>query len=194
MRRALAIVAVWLAAGSGAVMLSSAAVSMVGNRVTAGRPASLSTDQVRDQLNSSAGSTTVPRADGSGSEPSSEEATTTTRPAEDDTTGSTIRTTGTPTTQPKPSTEPVGSTTTTTQAVTVRTYALVGGTATLRFSPSGVTVQDATPKPGYSVEIEPQEGNGVQVTFESDAHRSRAKGWWENGPRDEVREESDSDS
>lgn len=193
MRRALAIVAVWLAAGTGAVMLSSAAVSMVGNRVTAGRPATLSADQVREQLRG-AGSTTLAGPGGAPQRPSPD-GVTTTRPARDDTTSSTAPTATTPTTAAKPSGGIVGQTTTTaaSQQATVRTYALVGGTATLRFSPGGVTVQDATPRPGYSVEIEAEQGNGVKVEFRSDAHRSQVVGWWEDGPRDDVREDDESD-
>ena len=76
----------------------------------------------------------------------------------------------------------------------MRTYNLVGGTAALRFSPSGVTVEYATPKAGFTVEVEPENVNGVKVEFESADHKSRVDGWWDNGPRDRVREDSESDS
>lgn len=197
MRRTFAIVALWLAAGAGAVVLSSAAVSMVGNRVTVGRPATLSADQVRDQLLGDSGSTTLPMG-GAKQTPSSDDATTSTRPTEDGTTRSTTNPEITPTTQGQSAGDdiaPTSSTTTpATQPATVRTYTLVGGTATLRFSPSGVTVQDATPQPGYSVEIEVEHGTGVRVEFRSSDHRSRVDGWWDNGPRDEVSEDDGSDS
>lgn len=194
MRRTFAIVAVWLAAGAGAVALSSAAVSMVGNRVTAGRPATLSADQVRDQLLGDNGSTTLPTG-GAEQPPSSDDTASTTLPAPDGATGSTTKPTTTPTTQGGPaSDDSAPPTTQAPQPATVRTYTLIGGTATLRFSQGGVTVQDATPQPGYSVEIEAEQGNGVKVEFRSDAHRSQVAGWWDNGPRDEVREEDEADS
>jgi hypothetical protein len=60
----------------------------------------------------------------------------------------------------------------------------------LKFTPSGVTVQWATPHDGYEVKVEPENGNGVKVEFESDAHRSRVDAWWADGPQDRVREES----
>lgn len=88
---------------------------------------------------------------------------------------------------------PSDTTTTTNGATTdaqaeTRTYALVGGTAALRFAPSGVSVLYATPKPGFTVETEPEHVNGFRVEFESDAHRSRVAGWWEGGPQDRTRE------
>ena len=70
-----------------------------------------------------------------------------------------------------------------------RTFALVGGTATLRFDPAGATVVAATPAPGFAVETSSEHGNGVRVEFESDEHRSRVTAWWEGGPRQEVRED-----
>ena len=64
-----------------------------------------------------------------------------------------------------------------------RSYDLVGGTATLRFSPSGVTVVVATPGAGFTVDIGESHGGGARVEFESDDHRSRLDGWWDGGPR-----------
>lgn len=198
MRRTATIVTIWLAAGVGAVALSSLAVSMVGNNVTASRPASLSADQVRDELSSGGGSKTT-TATGGAPEPTlaSDGSTATTRPATDGARTATTLPPSSPTTQPKPlGVKGDGSTSTTTTTssptATVRTYALVGGTATLRFSPSGVTVQDATPKPGYSVDVEAEGGNGVRVEFSSAAHESRVDGWWDGGPQDRIREEDTS--
>lgn len=76
-------------------------------------------------------------------------------------------------------------------AAETRTYPLVGGTATLRFTEAGVAVVTATPNPGFSVDVEPEHGNGVQVEFESEDHESRVDGWWSGGPQDRVREEPD---
>ena len=65
----------------------------------------------------------------------------------------------------------------------------MGGTATLRFCPAGVTVVVATPAPGFTVDISETHGGGVRVEFESDDHRSRLEGWWDGGPQDEVGED-----
>lgn len=195
MRRAVTIVVLWLAAGLGAIALTTAAVSMVGNKVTGSRPASLSADQVRDELTSASRSTTtvVP---GQGSGPGA----TTLEPMPATQTGSGAGTTSTtrPPVHSQPGTKSGddGSPSTTAApapAATVRTYSLVGGTATLQFSPSGVTVQDATPKPGFSVSVENEDANGVRVVFRSDTHESRVDGWWDGGPQDRVREGTTSD-
>jgi hypothetical protein len=60
----------------------------------------------------------------------------------------------------------------------------------VRFSPTGVTVLVATPKPGFTAEVE-GEGSGVKVEFESETHKSRLDAWWDGGPRAEVREDAD---
>lgn len=160
-KRGLLIVA-WLLAGVLAVALATAAVSRVGNEVTGSRPSPLSAGEVQQELTAASTSTT----------------TTSTAPAVSPpaTTGSTT-TTATPAT-----TGPVDA------PAETRSYALVGGTATLRFSPQGVTVVTATPNPGFSVDVEPEHGNGVKVEFESEAHESRVDGWWDGGPVERVSE------
>lgn len=85
------------------------------------------------------------------------------------------------------------ATTTPPPAGETRTYAMVGGTVSLRFEASGVTVAFANPAAGFEVEVEPDHGNGVKVEFDSETHRSRVTGWWEGGPRDEVEERAGGD-
>ena len=68
-----------------------------------------------------------------------------------------------------------------------KTFPLVGGVTSIRFSPSETKVLWATPNPGFEVRIEP-ESDGVKVEFRSDDHRSRLDAWWENGPRHEIQE------
>lgn len=165
MRRTVLLVGAWLVGGAAAVGAASLGVSRVGDEVTGNRPTPLSAAEVREEL-------------------AAAPATTTTSPSPVTTTTITPTTTTT-TTVVAPQQQP----TTTTEAAETRTYALVGGTATLRFAPSGVTVVAAAPNPGFSVETNPEHGNGIRVEFESDDHRSRVTGWWEDGPRDEVREE-----
>lgn len=169
----------WFAAGVLAVLLGSVSVSMVGHRVTGSRPAPLNASEVRHELEvGTVTSTTVPLVP-------------TTAPPPPTTT-----TTASPT-APPPS-RPVTSTTMTTVATThrtepaeLRTYTLVGGTVTLRFAASGVTVEVATPNPGFALDVELAHDTGVRVELESDEHRSRVEGWWDGGPRDEVHEEDD---
>ncbi|MFP5256491.1 MAG: hypothetical protein ACLGI8_11655 [Acidimicrobiia bacterium] len=175
MRRTVLLGVVWLVAGALSVALAVAAVGLVGNEVTGSRPSPLSAEEVAQELASTSSTTTVPGVT------SSE---TTAPSAPPDVTASTVTTSsaGSPTTAapPPPTTAAVGET---------RTYALVGGTATLRFEPSGVTVLAATPNPGFSVHAEPEHVNGVKVEFESAGHESRVAGWWDGGPRDDVRED-----
>lgn len=183
MRRTVFFVVLWLVAGGVALTLGSAGVAAVGNQVTGSRPSSLSASEVRDELagtsdgTSTTSSSTTIAADPAPSSPTS------TSPA--------------PPTSPSPGQSGSGggttSTTTTTAAPApvTRSYVVTGGSVTLRFAASGVTVQSATPNPGFTVEVEPEEGNGVEVEFQSADHRSRVKGWWDGGPRDEVREDDD---
>jgi len=74
----------------------------------------------------------------------------------------------------------------------VLTFYLVGGSTSISFSADGVTVLWATPNPGFEVEIEPEDDK-ARVDFESDGHESRIDAWWSDGPRHEIREDSDDD-
>jgi len=78
----------------------------------------------------------------------------------------------------------------TTQPSQTRTFALVGGTTAISFSPSGAEVVWANPNPGFTVEIE-VESSSVEVHFEADHHESRIEAWWSNGPQHNTREEPD---
>lgn len=188
MRRSFLFVAAWLGAGVAAVALATAGVSMVGNQVTGSRPSPLSADEVRQELEARDLSTTTsttgptePSTTTSLGAPSGGEATTEATPRS-----------GTATTRPgtSPTTAPPAPTTTTAEPVELRTYSLVGGTATLRFAPSGVSLVDAVPAAGFSTEIEPTHSNGIRVEFENESHRSRVEGWWDGGPRDATEESS----
>lgn len=182
-RRTVPYIAAWFAAGVAAVVVAGAGVSFVTSQVTdSSRPAPLSADQVREELGSAA-------VDGTSTSTSTSTtlatSTSTTAPG-----GTTTVPTGSPTTVVSPNTTtpttappPVGP------APSTRTYDLVGGTATLRFSSAGVTVVSATPAPGFSVDVNESHDNGRRVEFESDSHRSRVDAWWDAGPQDEVRED-----
>ena len=172
MRRTVLLGVTWFVGGALAVALAVAAVGRVGNEVTGSRPSPLSAEEVAQELAATT-STTAPSA--------------TTSP----TTDTTPTTAGSPTTAPSATVTTVAPPPTTAAAGETRTYSLVGGTATLRFEPTGVTVLAATPNPGFSVHAEPEHVNGVKVEFESEGHESQVSGWWDGGPRDEVREDAE---
>jgi hypothetical protein len=165
-------VLLWLLAGAVAVGLASAGVRVVSRQLTGQtHPAPLSADEVRAEVAAAATSSTAgPTA------PPGAGATTTTTTAPPTTTATTARST------------PPSSTTTTTPPPVTRTYQLVGGSATVRFSASGVTVLVATPAPGFTAEVEDHDG-AARVEFESEGHKSRLDAWWANGPQAETRED-----
>jgi hypothetical protein len=91
---------------------------------------------------------------------------------------------------------PEGPTTTTAgdqSAPETRTYRLGGGTVVLRFTPDGVTLEQAVPKLGFEVRYQPVEGNGWRVEFVGDEGRSRVEGWWDGGPEERVEDDIDGD-
>lgn len=96
---------------------------------------------------------------------------------------------------PTPSPTPAASSTPPpASAAEVRSYALVGGTVTLRYDSGRVTVVAAEPAQGFSMEVEGDGTDRVVVEFESDGHRSRLRGEWdEDGPEDRVEEDDRSD-
>ena len=195
MRKTLPYLGVWFVAGLLAMVLASAGVSMVTDRVTVDRPAPLSATQVRDEL---AGAAETPAADVSagtvGSNPAAP--TPSIEPLGDPSTGESPPSGGsgsTTTSAPPSGANGPAPTTPTAPPVTpasvTRTYDLIGGTVTLRFTSTGVTVVTATPKAGFSVDIGEGHDNGARVEFEREDHQSRLDGWWDHGPQDEVREE-----
>lgn len=207
MRRVLLYGIGWLAAATAAVLLAWQGVGRVGTNVTDRHAAPLTAEQARQQLERTTATgtgaepgqepgggpaTTVPGSGGGGGGPATAPTPTTSPRAA---TTSTVP--GSPTSTPS-TTEPGSSATSTstappTGATETRTYNLVGGSATLRFSPSGVTVVLAEPKPGFSADIDEGSGGRVRVRFEGPSHRSQVEAWWDGGPRDEVREEGDED-
>jgi hypothetical protein len=175
-RRAVSYGVAWAAAAVVATAVAWQGVALVGDEVTASRPAPLGTSEI-----ASAPTTSTAAAPGSTT-------TTTTAPSPP----ATDPTGATPPPTPPPSAGPVGASPTTPAPAPseTRSYALVGGDASLRFSPSGVTVLFATPRAGFTVEVSGSHGNGVRVRFDGDEHRSDVEGWWDGGPAEEVREDS----
>ena len=129
MRRTALLGVAWLVGGALAVALAVAAVGRVGNEVTGSRPSPLSAEEVAQELASTTTSTTLPGA-------ATSDTTASTAPPEvTATTATTVSSASPTTTSPPPTTAAAGET---------RTYALVGGTATLRFEPTGHAVARAT--------------------------------------------------
>jgi len=183
MRRTYGFVLLWFVAGAVATTIAWLGVSTVSDQLagSGSHPDPLSPDEIASQVASeeipdptTTTTTTI--------EPAS---TTTTEGEHGGQTGTSPTTTAPssiapPTTAaPSPAAQPV-----------TRSYDLEGGTATLRFSPSGVTVVVATPAPGFTVDIGDSHSGGKRVEFESSDHRSRLDAWWDGGPQDEIREDS----
>ena len=186
----------WVAAATVAVLLAWQGVGLVGRNVTDSHPRALTADEAREALGEgsspAAGSpdtspaATAPPAGGGSPAGSGTTSTTAVRPRP---TATTRPTTSAPT---SPSTTRPGapSSTPTTSASVVRTYNLVGGSAALRFDPSGsVTVVWANPNPGFRADIDDRDGGGVRVRFDGDAGRSQVEAWWDGGPQDRVEEQ-----
>lgn len=175
MRRVIAYFSAWLGVGLLALVVAMAAVSTVGRQVMSDRPSPLNRADVQTELRTTTSATA-----------SSPLTTGETLAPVDDPSGATASS------KPPPADQGAAPSATTTPPAApaeTRTYVLVGGTATLRLAPSGVTVLEATPNPGYAVEVDHVHGNGIRVEFRDDEHRSRVDAWWDAGPRDEVRED-----
>jgi cytoskeletal protein RodZ len=172
MHRTIGLVALWLVAGVVATTVAWLGVSSVRDELGGSRshPDPLSSEEISAEL------AAAPTTSAFQAEPP-ESSTTTTRPSEP---GSTTTT----------AVVPPPATTTTVQPV-VRSYHLIGGDVTFRFSPDGVTVVVATPSAGFTTEVGSSHGGGKQVEFESSSHKSRIDAWWDGGPQTEVREDGD---
>ena len=166
-------VALWLLAGAAAATVAWLGVSSVSDELagSSSHPDPMSAEEIRAQV-AAAPSTTS-------STPTSTVA---------------VPVTTTTTSGATPTTQQPGVTSTTiarSVAATTRSYDLIGGTVTLRYSPAGVSVVVATPAPGFSVELGDSHDTGKKVEFEGEGHKSQVEGWWDGGPQDEVREEAD---
>jgi hypothetical protein len=179
-RRTLPFVALWFVTGALAAAVATAGVAVVDDQLTSPRPAPLSAEQVRREVAASSATSTTASDGGVATTTTtrrrSDEVTSTTTAAGTGADGGPTATTTTPPAAPAAPPE-------------TRTYDLVGGTATLRFSAAGVTVLAASPAPGFTVDIGDSHDGGKRVEFESDDHRSRLDAWWAGGPQDEVRED-----
>jgi hypothetical protein len=176
MRRIFTLSVAWLAAAIVAAVVAWQGVGLIGEQVTDDRDGPLSADEIASALaeGEGEGGITIPP--------------TTTLPPSSDTTvadatppsttaggaGAAVPGDGTaPATTPAAAPAP---------APVVKNYPVTGGTASISFSPTEVTVLLARPAAGWSVKTEP-EGGGVRVEFESGDARSRIDAWWDGGPQ-----------
>jgi hypothetical protein len=191
-RRFFAFGLAWLVAAVVATVVAWQGVGLIGHQVTGHRPATLSAGQIDKALDtttdhpltpSSAPSTTA--APGAGTTP----------PPGTGTNGTVATGTTAPTAGGGGGGSGSGSTlggsgTTAAPAVApvTRTYRLDGGTTTIRFSPTAVTVLVSTPNSGYQYSTGSGDNGGVRVEFTSDTARSRIDAWWAGGPQTKVDE------
>ncbi len=188
---------IWLVVTVAAVLIASAAVSSVRDQVTDTPTAMLppttiaisSTEQlVADPVQPEK---TTPTA--------AEEPSTTTTSAP--TTTTTVQPETPPTTNssdPEPAettttTTTVPATTTTTSAPTteVRSYELVGGSVSVEIGDGTVRLAGASPKPGFTMEVENSRPEKVEVEFHNDDHESHFTGKFEDGRFEPSISESD---
>jgi hypothetical protein len=182
----------WVAAAAIAVLLAWQGVGLVGRNVTDTHAKALTADEARAALGAGTGPTDTGPAsaappDGGGPSAGTASSTTTTSRPRTTATTEARPPTSNPT-SPTTTRPPAPSTTPTTSAGVVRTYNLVGGSATLRFEPGKVTVVWANPNPGFRAEIDARDGGGVRVRFDGDSRRSEVEAWWDGGPQDRVEE------
>jgi septal ring-binding cell division protein DamX len=182
---------IWLAVTAAAVLIASAAVSSVRDQVTDTPTAMLppttiaisSTEELPvDPVQSE---TPVPAAN--------DEPTVTTTSTSTTTTTTTTSTTVPATTAPISESEPEPAETTTTATTTpattttsappteIRSYDLVGGTVSVEIGDGTVRLAGASPKPGFTMEVENSGPEKVEVEFHNDDHESHFTGKFEDG-------------
>jgi len=201
---------IWLAVTAAAVLIASAAVSSVRDQVTDTPTAMLppttiaigSTDQlVADPSQPDTPPTTLPEA--STAPPTSVSTTTSKIPTDAPTTVPTTTTAPSSETEPEPvettttATTTVPTTTTTTAPPTeIRSYDLVGGSVSVEVGDRTVRLAGASPKPGFTMEVENSGPEKVEVEFHNDDHESHFTGKFEDGhfvPSIEESSEADDD-
>jgi hypothetical protein len=175
MRRTIGFVALWLAAGVAATTVAWLGVSTVRDELAGSQshPDPLSAEEISDELAAAPSTTLLEDA------PTVSSTTTTVASPSSTTTTTTVVAPAPPTTVAPP------------DESVVRSYDLVGGDVTFRFSPSGTTVVVASPASGFTTEVGDSHSGGATVEFESESHKSRIDAWWDGGPQTEVREEAD---
>lgn len=191
MVRRIAYLLIWLAVTLTAVFIASAAVSSVRDQVTDTPtamlpPTTIAPDSTEQQTPDPTQPESPTRVDGSSS-PTTTAPTTTTSAALQPTT--TVPSTTVPS-------SPAPTTTTTTTATVpptteIRSYELVGGLVSVEIGDGTVRLAGASPKPGFTMEVESSGPEKVEVEFHNDEHRSKFSGKFEDGKYEPSISESD---
>jgi hypothetical protein len=189
--RRIAYLLIWLAVTLTAVFIASAAVSSVRDQVTDTPtamlpPTTIAPDSTEQQTPDPTQPESPTRVDGSSS-PTTTAPTTTTSAALQPTT--TVPSTTVPS-------SPAPTTTTTTTATVpptteIRSYELVGGLVSVEIGDGTVRLAGASPKPGFTMEVESSGPEKVEVEFHNDEHRSKFSGKFEDGKYEPSISESD---
>ena len=196
MRRYLGIGLAWLAATALSVLIASAAVAGIRDRVVEtpvaiGLPTTTTSAIGPGSVTSTsspAGPTTTLAAPATSATAST--TTTTTEPVTSTTVvdSNVTTTTAPPETATTTTTEPPQ--TTTTMALTSETYDLIGGTVILSFGGGEVHLVSATPRPGFAADYEHTGPVEVEIKFESNDHKSKLEANYQDGELDvDIEEE-----
>ncbi len=178
---------IWLAVTVTAVLIASAAVSSVRDQVTDTPTAMLPPTTIA--ISSTEQLVAAPVQPEKPAPIVTEEPSTSTTSAPTTTTSVQPETpTTTSPSDPEPAettttTTTVPATTTTTGAPTteVRSYELVGGSVSVEIGDGTVRLAGASPKPGFTMEVENSGPEKVEVEFHNDDHESHFTGKFEDG-------------
>jgi hypothetical protein len=172
-------VLIWLAVTATAVFVATAAVGSVLDQVT-DAPTAMAPPTTTTTVAATT-ATELPAADTS----TTTTTTTTTAPTVTTTSPPNPPPTTTTTTAPTvTTTNPPPATTTTTApppSSEIRSYDLVGGSVTVEIGSTDVHLAGASPKAGFSMDVEDNGPDKVEVEFKSDDHESHFSGQFEDG-------------
>ncbi len=203
MKRYMSIGAAWLGATALSVLIASAAVAGIRDRVVEA-PVAIGIPTTTTTLPADAGPTTLAPVTTTiveASPTTAGVATTTeaTLPPESATTTTTTKAPPTTTEPPAAATTTTAPPTTTTTAVSYVTYDLEGGTVVLAVGDGEVSLISATPRSGFRVDLEHSGPTKVEVKFESNDHTSKLTSKWDDGElqvkiKEEGSDDDDDDS
>jgi hypothetical protein len=195
MKRKFGFAAAWLGATIISLVIASAAVAGIRDRVedspiAAGIPTTITATADTTTTTGVLIVTTTETPDTTTSSTTSTTTTTTTTEAPETSTsipGGTTPPSTTTTTEPPPTTttttEPPPTTTTTTTVVPTedRTYLLTGGWVTIRIGDDTVDLISYSPEPGFAAKVKEDGPDKVEVTFTSNTHKSEFKAEFNDG-------------
>jgi len=169
---------IWLAVTTAAVFIAAAAVGSVRDHVTE-TPAAMVPTTTNPSLAGTSTTTTKPGLTPSTTGPPTTTTSTTTTIAASTTTVPEVSTT---TTQPPaPTTTAPPPTTTVPPSTEIRSYDLVGGSVTVEVGSNAVRLAGASPKAGFSMDVENSGPEKVEVEFKSEDHESQFSGEFKDG-------------